>query len=71
MILNAFEENTSFESAFGEYELIGWYLLRTAKELVSCADNLAHDNDFGNGGQGSSDGAAVEVSEDSLDYLLV
>ena len=35
-------------------------------------DNLAHDNDFGNGGQGGSDArAAVDISEDSLDYLTL
>ena len=70
---NAFEENTSFESAFGEYEF-DWMVPFSGqpKNWFLVLDNLAHDNDFGNGGQGGSDArAAVEISEDSLDYLTL
>ena len=70
---NAFQENTSFESAFGEYEF-DWMVPFSGqpKNWFLVLDNLVHDNDFGNGGQGGSDArAAVEISEDSLDYLTL
>tara|TARA_B100001564_G_scaffold355375_1_gene367577 strand:+ start:356 stop:2719 length:2364 start_codon:yes stop_codon:yes gene_type:complete len=70
---NAFEENASFEEAFGEYEF-DWMVPFSGqpKNWFLVLDNLEHNNDFEFGGQGGADArAAVEISGDSLDYLTL